>query len=120
MPASLPDVTILLKAAIRYLEEELLPELSGYHRFKVRVTANALGTIKREIELRDDHEISEGSRLIAILGHEDELSILNRELTDKIKTGGVSSDDPELRRHIREALREALAINNPRWIGVDT
>lgn len=116
MPTSLPDAATLLKAAISYLEGELLPELSGYHRFKVRVTANVLATIKRELELQADHEIVENHRLVALLGHQDELPELNRELTEKIKTGAIKLDNPELIRHIRHSLRETLAINNPKWI----
>jgi hypothetical protein len=116
MPTSLPDAATLLKAAIRYLEEELLPELSGYHRFKIRVTANVLATIKRELELQADHEVVESDRLGALLGHQDDLPELNRELTEKIKAGAIALDNAELLRHIHESLREALAINNPKWI----
>ena len=54
MPQSMPDASTLLGAAVKYLEDELLPTLEGYHRFKTRVTVNVLNTIRRELELRGD------------------------------------------------------------------
>ena len=52
MPQSMPDAATLLGAAVKYLEDELMPTLDGYHRFKTRVTVNVLNTIRRELELR--------------------------------------------------------------------
>jgi len=116
MPSSLPNAPTLMKAAIKYLEDELLPELAGYHRFKTRVTINVLATIKRELELRDEHAAREQSRLVSLLGYEDDIEGLNEELCGRIREGGIAADDAALRKHIRESLREALTINNPRWI----
>ena len=53
MPQSMPSAPILLTAAVKYLEEDLLPSLTGYHRFKTRVTANVLNIVRRELELRE-------------------------------------------------------------------
>ncbi|MGH7839564.1 MAG: DUF6285 domain-containing protein [Candidatus Binataceae bacterium] len=116
MPSSLPDAPTLMKAATKYLENELLPELSGYHRFKTRVTINVLATIGRELELRDENIARERSRLSRLLGHEGDLEALNEELCGRIRDGAIAADDAALREHVRESLREALAINNPRWL----
>ena len=117
MPSSLPNAPTLMKAAIKYLEDELLPELAGYHRFKTRVTINVLATIKRELELSDEHAARERARLVSLLGGEDGVEALNAELCYRIREGAIAVDDRALREHIRESLREALTINNPRWIG---
>ena len=116
MPLSLPKSTILLEAAVKYLEEELMTTLTGYHRFKTRVTANVLNTIKREMELRATQAEKEHGRLTALLGHEGEVEELSRELAQKIRQGAVELNDPNLRTHIRESLRDALLINNPKWL----
>jgi hypothetical protein len=116
MPSSLPNAPTLMKAAIKYLEDELLSELSGYHRFKTRVTINVLATIKRELELRDENVGHERSRLVSLLGREGDIEALNAELCGRIREGTIAVDNRALREHIREALREALTINNPRWI----
>ncbi len=116
MPRSMPDSTILLKAAIKYLEEELMPTLDAYHRFKTRVTANALNIVRRELELRDDQAIAERVRLAALLGHEGDVEALSTELAERIRTGAAPLDQPGLREHLRQSLADALAINNPKWL----
>jgi Domain of unknown function (DUF6285) len=116
MPKSMPDTTQLLKAAVKYLENELLPSLDGYHRFKTRVTANALGTVYRELTLRAAREVDEQKRLIGLLGHEGTVEELSGELCEKIRAGAFALDDPRLREHIRKSLSDALEINNPKWL----
>src|SRR5262245_28442555 len=50
MPSGLPKPEILLQAAIAYLREELLPTLTGYHAYQVRVTINVLSILQRGLE----------------------------------------------------------------------
>src|ERR1039458_4945987 len=114
MPQSFPDAKTLLQAATKYLEEELMPTLDGYHRFKTRVTINALNTIRRELELREAQAKAEHERLAAILGHDGDVETLSRELSERIRRGEFSLEDQRLRSHIRQSLSDALAINNPK------
>jgi hypothetical protein len=116
MPQSLPDAPTLLDAAVKYLEEELLPSLDGYHRFKTRVTANVLNTIRRELELRGKQAAAERARLAAILGHDGDVDALSLELSERIRLGAIDLNDPALRAHLRQSVADALAINNPKWI----
>jgi Domain of unknown function (DUF6285) len=115
MPRSIPDVSTLLSAASKYLEQELMPSLSGYHRFQTRVTVNVLNTIRRELDLREAHESAERQRLITLIGHDGPVGALNDELCDLIRTGRVKLSDPRLLTHLRQSLADALAINNPKW-----
>jgi primosomal replication protein N len=116
MPNSMPDAAMILKAAIKYLEEELMPTLNGYHRFKTRVTANAINIVRRELEMRATQAEAERARLAKMLGHDGEVEALSRELADKIRAGTIALDDGGLRAHIRQSLADALAINNPKWV----
>ena len=116
MAQSMPDATVLLEAAAKYLDEELAPTLSGYHRFQTRVTINVLNIVRRELELRLRQTQAERARLAAILGHDGEIETLERELIERMRAGAISSADSALRTHIRESLAAALAINNPKWI----
>lgn len=116
MPRSMPDAPTLLGAAVKYLEEELMPTLTGYHRFKTRVTINALGIVRREAELRAAQAEAELRRLTTILGHGGELEALSAELAQRIRDGAISVDDPAMRAHVRQSLGDALAINNPKWL----
>ena len=117
MPASKPDATALLDAAIDYLERELLPTLAGYHRFQCRVTINVLAQVRRELALAPGQADAERARLIALLGHPGERDALSRELAARIRAGELALDDPALLDHLRQSLVEALRINNPRWLG---
>jgi hypothetical protein len=116
MPSSIPDAPTLLGAAIKYLEDELMPALEGYHRFKTRVTINVLNTLRCELELRGQQSADEHSRLVELLGHEGALAELSAELAEKIRTGAFSIEDEQTRDHIRRSLQEALSINNPNWL----
>jgi hypothetical protein len=116
MPLSIPKSTLILQAAIKYLEEELMPTLGGYHRFKTRVTANALNIVRRELEMRAAHAAAEHDRLVALLGHDGDVEDLSRELAVRIREGKIPLDHPGLREHLRRSLRDALEINNPKWL----
>jgi hypothetical protein len=67
------------------------------------------------LELRGAQASAERRRLGALLGHDGEVEELSRELAQKIRDGAVALDDPALRRHISQSLRDALVINNPKW-----
>jgi Domain of unknown function (DUF6285) len=116
MPQSMPAATILLDAAVKYLELELMPTLAGYHRFQTRVTANVLNIIRRELEMREAQESAERIRLAALVGHDGPLDTLNDELCELIRAGRIDVDDSALRAHVRQSLANALAINNPKWV----
>ena len=116
MPESIPKAAVLLEAAVKYLETELMPTLAGYHRFQTRVTVNVLNTLRRELELRGVQAVAERSRLVAMLGHDGDVEALSVELAERIRAGAISIDDPALRAHVRQSLADALAINNPKWL----
>ena len=118
MPKSKPDAAILIEAAIKYLEHELLPTLAGFHRFQTRVTVNVLNIVARELEKGEAHARDERARLHELLGHDGTLAALNAELCADIRGGTRSIDDAPLRDHVRRSLAEALAINNPKWVAL--
>jgi hypothetical protein len=115
MPRSMSDASTLLGAATRYLEQELMPTLSGYHRFQTRVTINVLNIIRRELDLREAHHSAERLRLSAIVGHDGPVDALNAELCNLIRNDGIDLNDPTLRTLLKQSLADALAINNPKW-----
>ncbi len=116
MPQSIPKAAVLLEAAVKYLETELMPTLEGYHRFQTRVTVNVLNTVRRELELRGAQAEAERTRLVAMLGHDGDVETLSIELAERIRAGEIAIDDKALRAHVRQSLADALAINNPKWL----
>jgi hypothetical protein len=98
---SIPSREVLLEVALNYIEHDLLPTLQGEHKFKTRVAVNALRIAQREA--------AHPARASATLER-------NHELVQQIRSGQISTDDPALRAYLRKSLREALAINNPKWL----
>src|SRR5271156_6877978 len=97
MPESIPKAAVLLEAAVKYLESELMPTLAGYHRFQTRVTVNVLNTLRRELELRGVQADAERSRLVAMLGHDGDVGTLSVGLAERVRPGALSIDDPAFR-----------------------
>lgn len=120
MSTRIPPTEVLLRAATDYLERELLPTLTGYHRFQTRVSINVLRTVMREGELAAAFDATERARLTALLGHAkdraDPVPALNDELTEAIDSGRLALDAPGLVDHLRQTLADALAIDSPKWI----
>lgn len=114
MAESRPNAADLLAGVIDYLERELLPTLEGRHRFHVRVAANALAVVKREIELGPDLAEAECARLTALLGQDGTLGELNRALAERIRSGEIA-DEGKLVEHLKQSIGDALKINNPKW-----
>src|SRR5271156_6937030 len=114
MPQSTPKAAVLLQAAVKYLETELMPTLDGYHRFQTRVTVNVLNTVRRELELRGAQAAAERSRLVAMLGHDGDVEALSVELAERVRAGAISIDDAALRAHGRPSLADALAVHKPK------
>jgi hypothetical protein len=115
MPQSFPKASILLTAAAKYLEEELLPTLTDYHRFQTRVTVNILNLIRRELELHEGQAASERQLLAELVGRDGDLETLRIDLAKQIRSGAIALENPALRSFIRKSLSDALAINNPKW-----
>jgi len=120
MSTRIPPTDVLLSAATDYLEHELLPTLSGYHRFQTRVSINVLRTAMRELQFAPALDGGERARLTALLGSSgeglDPTGALNDELADAIAGDRLALDAPGLVEHLRQTLADALSINNPNWI----
>ena len=115
MPQSFPKASTLLSAAAKYLEEELLPTLTEYHRFQTRVTVNTLNLVRRELELHEGQAASERQLLAELVGRDADLETLRMDLAKHIRSGALALENPALRSFLRKSLNDALAINNPNW-----
>lgn len=118
MPAFIPSAGALLQAAADDLERDVLPALGGFPRFRTRVIVNVLRLLTRELEFGAAADAAERTRLQVLLDNgEDELPALRAALARRIDEGAIDLADEALVRHLRESLREALAIDSPAWAG---
>jgi len=127
-----PNSVELLEAAADFVDREIVPAIQGARQFQVRVVANVMRIVAREIQMEDPVTRNEVKALAALLGHEkphlhclDDLHKaamkLNEELSEKIRAG--EADDGAFRAEalkvVRQAVEDKLRIANPRYIEAD-
>src|SRR5690606_1666416 len=103
----------LLLAVLHFLRNEAMPLLDGAAAFKVRVAANALELVHREIEGAGDVEAAEAERLTALLNQNGTIDELNRVLCEAIRSGRMDLSTPGLPEHLWQTTLDKIAIEQP-------
>lgn len=112
-----PTAAEAVEAVASFLREELMGKLEGAAAYQVRVGANLLAIVERELRLGPALEREERARLEALLGHGGELAELNRELAAAIRSGAIDDRSEALLDHLRTTARQRLEVANPRYLG---
>ena len=105
----------LLEAVAQFLREEVLPQLSGRTAYHLRVAANAVDLVCRELLLGRAAGEGEAARLAALLGQTGEPAALNRALCHAIASEAVDPADPALIAHLWATTLAAVAIDQPSY-----
>ncbi len=108
-PHDAPTAIELLESVREWLDREVIPATDGRLRFHARVASNVLGMVEREIELGPAQEAAHRDRL-AQLGVADDA-----ELAAAIRSRAFDDRAGELRELLAEAVRDKLAVANPRY-----
>ncbi|GIW40894.1 MAG: hypothetical protein KatS3mg076_1471 [Candidatus Binatia bacterium] len=121
-----PAVTEVLELVREFLLEEVVPALEGPRKFHARVAANLLAVVGREWEREESSLRAEWTRLRELLGKtgelpgsrqalRDEVASWTAELCERIRRGEADSGPwgRAVREHVRETVREKLAIAHP-------
>ncbi len=112
-----PSALELVTAVREFIEKHAMPELQGRTAFHARVAANALAIVARELEQAAPAAADEHARLKALLGTDGTLDALNRRLCERIRSGEVAWDRPELAAHLTAATLAKVAIDQPTYSG---
>ena len=116
----LPTAAELVEAVREFLEKDVFPVLEGRTQFHTRVAMNVLGIVQRELEESNRVDASERARLVALLRRSDasdaSLLELNGELAAGIRDGSLDAPREQILDHLRETLRDKLAIANPKYL----
>jgi hypothetical protein len=107
----------ILAAVARFLREVVAPETKGHVNFNVRVAANALEMMRRQLELAPAADEAERRRLKDLLGLDGDLLALNAELCARLASGTIDADAPALREHLWETTLAKLAVDQPNYWG---
>ncbi len=110
-----PDHTEILAAVTALLREEIMPLLNGRPNYQVRVAANALDLVGRQMALQDGYDRDEHARLVKILGRDGDLLDLNQALCDAIESHALTLDSPGVAEHLWATTMAKLAVDQPSY-----
>jgi Domain of unknown function (DUF6285) len=110
-----PAPTELTKAVADFLRNDIAPEISGHHAFKLRVAINMLDLVTRQLTLEEGSDAAEAARLARLLGIEGSLIELNGVLAGRIAKGEVDLQTPGLAEHLWQTTMDKLAVDQPNY-----
>lgn len=103
-----------------WIEDELLPELTGRDRFLGRVAANLLRIMEREVELGSTSAKRDRTELARLLGHTGPVQPLEgllAEMVTQIRVGAIAPEGPVL-DVMQSIVARKLLIANPGYLAV--
>jgi len=110
-----PAPTELTKAVADFLRNDIAPEISGHHAFKLRVAINMLDLVTRQLTLEEGSDAAEAARLAQLLDMQGSLGDLNRALADRIAKGELDLQTPGLSEHLWQTTMDKLAVDQPNY-----
>jgi hypothetical protein len=110
-----PTTEELTKAVADFLRNDIAPQISGHHAFKLRVAINMLDLVTRQLKLEQGSDAAELARLSKLLGMHGSLGELNRVLADQIAKGEVDLQTPGLADHLWQTTMDKLAVDQPSY-----
>jgi len=111
-----PDATELIETVREFLQEKLVPAMTGHAAFEVRIAANLLAIALRELEHSPVSTEAARERLALIIGRAGTVDELEAVLVQRIQTGDLSIASEALRAHLQKTVRDRLAIANPKYL----
>jgi hypothetical protein len=106
-PHDQPDAPALLEAVREFLTGEVEPTTEGRMRFHLKVAANVLAIVERELKLGDAQAARHRERL-------DRLGFDNdRELARAIRSGVLDGRAEVLASELRDTVGDKLAVARP-------
>ena len=114
-----PTAAELVAAVREFLEHDVMAATEGRVQFHTRVAVNELGMIERELTDGPAFAAAERARAEALLGHDGDLTALERELADRIRAGSIDDQLDAVRAHVRATVREKLLVANPGYLPAD-
>jgi aminoglycoside phosphotransferase (APT) family kinase protein len=123
-PDEAPDLEIpqageLLRGVEELLHGPLMEETKGRTNFMARVAGNALAMVRRELELGAESKRRELDRLQKLLNCQGDLNECRRKLAAGLGDRTIPLNAPGLTDHLRNSVVNQLAIDQPRYSGIN-
>jgi hypothetical protein len=110
-----PTPEELTKAVADFLRNDITPQISGHHAFKLRVAINVLDLVTRQLKLEQGSDAAELARLSKLLSMQGSLGELNRVLADQIAKGELDLQTPGLAEYLWQTTMDKLAVDQPNY-----
>jgi hypothetical protein len=110
-PHDEPDAPTLLEAVREFLSTEVEPQTEGRLRYHLKVAANVLAIVERELQLGAGQAAAHAERLKRLGFHSD------AELAQAIRSGALDDRLTELEPALREMVADKLAVARPGYGG---
>lgn len=108
-----PTVAELVEAVEELLRREVVDAVDDRLRFHVRVAANALAIVGRQLSMGPAQELAHRERLERLGVHSD------TELAAAIRSGALDDRYDEVLEVLRQATADKLAVANPGYVDAD-
>ena len=108
-PHDVPTAAQLVESVREWIESQV-PQAAPALAFHARVAANVLAMVERELALGAEQASAHGRRL-AQLGASDDA-----DLAARIRAGDYDDRLAEVRRLVRESVRDKLLVANPKYL----
>ena len=106
-PHDQPDASGLIEAVREFLATEVEPQTEGRLRYHLKVAANVLAIVGRELTLGGEQAARHAERL-RVLGF-----ATDQELAQEIRSGRLDHRLRELEAPMREMVADKLAVARP-------
>jgi aminoglycoside phosphotransferase (APT) family kinase protein len=110
-----PTATELLAVTTSFLRREVLNELDGRLGFHVRVAANVLDIVERELTLSPGNETADTVGLARILGQQGSLPEMVTTLAQRIRRGDFDGG-ADVGEFLAASTLRKLSISNPGYL----
>ena len=112
-----PTPSEILGAVARFLKEVVVAETKGATSFNVRVAANALEMMRRQLDTAPAAEAAELASLKALLNADGDLATLNAELSRRLGAGELDLKTPGVADHLWATTLAKLSVDQPTYWG---
>jgi hypothetical protein len=107
----------MLKTVAEFLRSAGPKQAQPHIAYQVRVAANVLDLVARELAIAPVENTLEAGRLRAILGRDGSLEELNTAFAEALDRGTLSMLTPEVRDHLWATTLAKLSIDQPTYSG---
>lgn len=125
-PDEMPTITELLESVAAFLRTDVMGATEGRTKFLSRVAANSLDIAIRDLDLGPQNRANEQERIRALTlsptreNANLDLTALRWKLARALRSESITLDHPGLAAHLRVSTANQLAVDQPKYPGLQT